>query len=274
MEAGFLRWQPTFIKHWQMAIAAGRTLKSKDPVVMEAVEMLNNAHLAIACVSDPQDFKTVGEWIASVHTSRNCPTTYFHELLNPRKAAHMNLNIWPSLKEFTKALATTKALCLRLKKHAHYQDPQYLQDSRIKCYVLGDGIRPKVAAMVKTFSNFTVYSIDPMLRLQNKNKENTKEEGYNGILLRKQTSDEFDEIDPKAPLSIILAMHAHCDLDAFWKRMPFPKIAVAIPCCIRQFIIDLPPCETFIDKAMHQSCKNAVAVWEQLSQPQQQQQTQ
>lgn len=120
------------------------------------------------------------------------------------------------------------------------------------CYVLGDGTSPRTAALIAISSKFKVFSIDPLLTSRWNNY-------MDRLTLFTGLSQDFTDINPKASLSIIIGVHSHANLNEFWSRVPKPKIAISIPCCVKQ--------ETSIDitgkyiDPKNLSEKNTVLYW-------------
>lgn len=72
--------------------------------------------------------------------------------------------------------------------------------------------------------------------------------------------DYEPKLDDSLKLSIIIGVHSHADLLSFWRRVPHPKIAIAIPCCVPQ-ITDIDPKGTYIDRLNIGKC-NTVKYWD------------
>ncbi len=177
--------------------------------------------------------------------------------------------------------------CFALGEYKSYRRDIYF-DTNVACYVIGDGVLPQCAALVSTLSPFwNIYSIDPALRV---NRRFVLAKLPKNVTVCKLTAEEFGSnlqplgppplgppppglpldiplvpsghIHLKASLSIVLAVHSHADLNAFWQRLPpdRPKLAIALPCCKRQFVNNLSPVETYRDQGILSLC-NGVAVW-------------
>jgi len=61
-------------------------------------------------------------------------------------------------------------------------------------------------------------------------------------------------------LSVIIGVHSHADLLAFWIRIPDPKIAIAIPCCVPQ-VTDIDTSGSYVDK-FNLGFHNTVKYWD------------
>lgn len=101
------------------------------------------------------------------------------------------------------------------------------KDRSIVCYVVADGCTPRTGAVIAVSSAFTVYSIDPIMNMK-------RSASIDRLEACKCKCEDFDKIHLNASLSIIVAVHSHANLRDFWNRVPDPKIAVAIPCCVPQ----------------------------------------
>ena len=133
--------------------------------------------------------------------------------------------------------------------------------------------------MIASFTQWQVFSIDPALQMD---KYRDKISSLPNLKMYKQKAEDFEQFPKQyCPLSIVLAVHSHADLNEFWSRTPkydeskkvypiYPieKVAVAIPCCKPQVIKDLKPVDTYIDLAIQTSgkkdsnlCKRGIAIW-------------
>lgn len=75
--------------------------------------------------------------------------------------------------------------------------------------------------------------------------------------------EDFREIDPHASLSIVVGVHSHAPFEEFWKRMPIPKVAVMLPCCVEHKIEGLSPLDVFQDVDIV-SKMNTIYAWQEL----------
>jgi len=199
---------------------------------------------------NPSDFPTVNAWLQKVadeKASKFYATKHTEMLLDPKIAKMVPLKLWPSIKEFTECAAAYRALFEHL-------EPSVFGDEKVTCYVIGDGHRPQAAAIIGAKSRWKVFSIDPKMRPGFATK-------LPKLLLRQQTAEDFSEIDFKASMSVLVAVHSHADLNAFWQRLPTnsKKVAVAIPCCFPQKIDNLDPIASYIDLAIAPKKKNGNA---------------
>lgn len=220
----------------------------------------------------------------------------------------MYSRLFPSIKDYTECQGVIAALWRRLKIYypVHYdvQANKLLSDlqgnPRVVCYVLGDGRLAQGAALLALLSPvWTIHSIDPALsRRSQKHKLLPPNvhlhacRGKDSFLLLffsslewahiLPTAEDFQQIDQRASLSIVLAIHSHANLNDFWERIilmaptqcrrqqscnkarrSLKKIAVALPCCFEQSIQDLAPVETFRDLGIL-SFANGIAIWEKM----------
>jgi len=162
------------------------------------------------------------------------------------------ISFFPNAKEITETMGILE--CLYYKLNVNRQSPT------TTCYVLGDGTTPRTAATVVISSLFTVYSIDPILKTTSKHiKDKNIKSLQERLNICKCKSEEFTNINKTATLSIILAVHSHAPLNEFWLRVPSPKIAISIPCCVPQFT-DIEPSGFYVDDKIF-SEKNKVVYW-------------
>ena len=60
-------------------------------------------------------------------------------------------------------------------------------------------------------------------------------------------------------LNIVIGVHSHAPFQEFWNRLPKPKIALMIPCCIK---CDIPMNPTKrINDTKILSKKNEIIIW-------------
>lgn len=175
------------------------------------------------------------------------------------------LPLFPSAKskEISETMGAVNCLYYRLKVNRSCKETI--------CYVLGDGTAPRTGATFAISSSFTVFSIDPALKSKfHKTSEGVafkdhririeKNEYLERIKSCKCKSEEFMDIVQNARLSIIVAVHSHADLKEFWDRVPSPKIAIAIPCCVPQ-ITSIEPTDSYIDEKIY-GMMNKVVYWD------------
>jgi hypothetical protein len=154
------------------------------------------------------------------------------------------LPLFPNAKEITETMGILNCLYHKIPIKINRKNPN------IVCYVLGDGCTPRTGATTAISSNFKVYSIDPAMK---------QKPVITRLEIRKCRSQEFIEISQTAELSIILNVHSHADLLEFWKRIPSPKVAIAIPCCVPQ-LTDIEPTGSYKDPKIY-SEKNEIVYW-------------
>src|SRR5690349_3207328 len=131
------------------------------------------------------------------------------------------------------------------------------KDGDIICYVIGDGRTPRTAAVIAQSSNFKVWSIDPLLKI--KKRQQAVIDTIPRLHLFPGLAEDFVNVDEYAPLSIIIAVHSHANLEAFWSRIKGPKIAIAIPCCVAQ-TTDVEELGRYRDEKIF-SEKNEIVYW-------------
>lgn len=162
--------------------------------------------------------------------------------------------MWP-----TKELTESLGIFFAIRRHPEINKKRY--DTTVAVYCIGDGRTPRTASLMSELSGWTIHSIDPQLdefktrRIWGENYKNADR-----IKIHRQKSEDFTDFDIKASLSIIIAVHSHAPFEEFWNRVPFPKFAVAIPCCFPHHITDRPPVEVWEDKYIL-SEKRSVMVW-------------
>lgn len=214
-------------------------------------------------ITDPADFYTVTSWLETVKENRNYATKHTSMLLDTHIAKMVPLKLWPSIKEFTECAAAYDALNTYMQRH----DKAIRGNRKIVCYVIGDGQRPQASAIIARYARWKIYAIDPILRVS------VFEHKVPGVTMYAQKSEDFKDIIDDAPISVIVAVHSHGGLSEFWHRLPKSsiRIAVAIPCCVPQYIEGVKPIESFIDLGIsfrHNDGHgmNGVVIWEEKAQ--------
>jgi hypothetical protein len=205
---------------------------------------------------DPARAENMDKWCARLK-QRNSRKTYVRELMDrPLRVEHRAF--FQSVKDFAECAAAIAALRAQLpvvEQTDGTRSRPVWRDKCVVCYVLGDGRHPQCASLLSTYtSDWTIHSIDPML--------DTSAPVAANVHLHAIRSEKFRAVRSKASLSVVLAVHSHAPLDEFWRRLPAnrPKIAIALPCCVRQYVPGLSPVLTYRDEGLWSSC-NGVAVW-------------
>lgn len=107
---------------------------------------------------------------------------------------------------------------------------RYLSQATV--IIPGDGCAPRTGLPLACLSNWTVYSIDPMMRDKWTNRATEMPDNLvciNGLI------EEF-ELPDTSDLIIILAVHSHISLPDLWDRLlvKYPRnslLVLSMPCC-------------------------------------------
>lgn len=95
-------------------------------------------------------------------------------------------------------------------------------------YCVADGNSPRAGAIFAYMTAWHVNSIDPRLK-----PASPRWQAIKRLSLWRMTLDEARSggMVVTAPLSVVVAMHAHCRIDGLWQEIKGPKLAIACPCC-------------------------------------------
>jgi hypothetical protein len=198
---------------------------------------------------DPDQYAGAAQWLKHVKETRRSPNYYRHWFFSTKhKSIHslLSTEIWPNYKEFTECAAVVTGMTDVMKRH-YSLNITNAGHGHVACYVIGDGVRPQCAAHVSAFTNWNIHSIDPVLDVAKWSSI------FPSVQMSATLSEEFTDIDQKSSICIILAVHSHANLEEFWNRLPATahRIAVALPCCVKQSIPSLTPTDTYIDLGVH-----------------------
>ena len=141
-------------------------------------------------IFDPSEFKTVDAWLSSLTRKKHDANKHVKILLSPLAVTLVPHNyLWPNLKEFSECVAAVTGVCNYLKKDLKI-DRSLLQDARICCYVIGDGVRPQTGGMIASFTQWQVFSIDPALQMD---KYRDKISSLPNLKMYKQKAEDFEQ---------------------------------------------------------------------------------
>jgi len=97
----------------------------------------------------------------------------------------------------------------------------------VNVYVPGDGKKPYTAAALSlmTPSTWTIVAVDPLM------SEKFSTERVHCVCARAEDLCIPSHDENQGAISIIISVHAHCDLDEFAASIPGTRIVVSLPCC-------------------------------------------
>lgn len=143
----------------------------------------------------------------------------------------LSLGIYPNVKEISEASSTTRFLRKHYRSWTKYND--------VLVVVVGDGTSPRVGAMLAFHTNWSIISIDPLLR------NDFKWSSIKRLTLIRSKYEDVKEcsIDISNIKHVLYVFpHAHVNIDEALKVLqPVFGVAegvVAMPCCQKQDIID------------------------------------
>jgi hypothetical protein len=165
----------------------------------------------------------------------------------------LKYSIFPNIKEISESLAAYYAIKTCLEKTV---GRQAFGDENVNCYVVADGSMPRTGGVLVLLTNWRVYSIDPAMK-------NTITNQFDKLSCHTCTAEEFDIPQAKqGVLSVVVAVHSHADFNAFWNRIPTPKLGIAIPCCLEQYCDNLDCLEEYEDDHILSAAKH-IKMWYQ-----------
>ena len=161
----------------------------------------------------------------------------------------------------SKELTESMSIIFAIKRYREIDKMRY--NKNIVVYCLGDGVTPRTASLLASSSHWDIHSID--LALNNKRLQKRLKgmpDYMSRVHIHPIKSEEFTDIKSDCKLSIIVAVHSHAPFEEFWNRVPSPKIAFTVPCCIPHSISGLDPIEVYEDKYID-GAKRTVMIWKQ-----------
>ncbi len=188
-----------------------------------------------------------------------------NELLHLKCGAELvRLRVFPNAKEVEESFAAFAAVRRRLRELGRLD---LLGNRAVTCLVPGDGTTPRTGATVALRTAWSVWSIDPRLRLSNAQAALGRkpftldvERLYLLAMRVEQTSVPTMLLD--AELAVILAVHSHADLRPMVEAVPdgMPLLVVAMPCC-RPLEAGWSPSLEYRDEGVR-TAHNLIRVWD------------
>lgn len=134
-----------------------------------------------------------------------------------------------------------------------YYARKYQYPGKTRCYVIGEGQKPRVSIVLSSVTNWDIVSIDPLIDVISNKNFNTNIQFISDYDYNVDVSDQhqFDSV-------IIIGVHSHNNMKKFWKRIDRPKLLVYIPCCYE------PIMDNWTDRIICDgifSGKNIVYIW-------------
>ena len=174
---------------------------------------------------------------------------YIDEFIKLRCAPDMlALNLFPNGKEITESMAAYNAV----REHIVKQCDAGLGGNTIALVAVGDGHRPRTAALFAFRSAWTCFSIDPALRDKQYPVERL-------TLLRRRVEDEVLDLTGFSQVIVVL-VHSHATIENVLRGIKAKVMhIVSIPCCTPHEMEGCA-CIEYQDEAIW-SPKNTVKVW-------------
>jgi len=181
-------------------------------------------------------FKVVSESNSDITFTVKFPQLhYLNEFIRLKCAPDLLGNgLFPNVKEITETMAAFNAV-------RKYMGVESFADNKIILFDVGCGHAPRNAALFAHMTSWNCHAIDPVLRKKGK------------FLRTKRLSLHPCRIEDYAgaisgDTIIILAVHAHINLETALKKFNAPRmVVIAMPCCNRLEIKDCKPIKHYDD---------------------------
>ena len=148
---------------------------------------------------------------------------------------------------------------LKLQKEKLARD--FLNDRRVRCIVVGDGIGPACGYLLAGTTNWHVVSIDPCM-----NKDwLVHGEMTNLVCIDKKVEDVELNCDDWL-CTVVVSVHGHANVDALWNKLDGKcNILLSIPCCkgFNQKVLTSEP-KLHIREPQIPSKHNHIYIWEKM----------
>lgn len=177
----------------------------------------------------------------------------------------LEMGLFPDSKEIMESVACMEAV------RTHLKDVLSFSDVNITCAVIGDGARPRTAALACFLTKWRrVISVDPGLK--------ASEQSIHRLELRaKKIQDTVVDVDPRDSSIVLILPHAHVcpnvalaclQFPAQASLRPLPRIVVVqLPCCDYEYhdrCVEMPPDHEYSDMAIGSS-RRLVRIWRDVA---------
>lgn len=190
---------------------------------------------------------------------------YVTELLHLKCGPELvRLRVFPNAKEVEESFGAFAAVRRRLRELGRLD---LLGNGGVTCLVPGDGTTPRTGATVAMRTAWSVWSIDPRMRLADAQADAGRapftrdvERLYLLKMRVEQTSIPTMLLD--AEVAVIVAVHSHAALQPMVEAVPegMPLLVVALPCCV-PLEAGWSPSLEYRDASIHTE-HNLIRVWD------------
>jgi hypothetical protein len=165
-------------------------------------------------------FKTASDKSVEMRNTR-----YIDRFMGLNSAEEMTkYKLFPNGKEITESMAMIAAI----EDHIHKYDPEVdFKNPNINLYVVGDGVRPRTAALFAFMTKWNCTSIDPEFKWLNENKE------IRNLNCFKSKVEDIKFFDSEN-IAIIVAPHSHAPIYQTWDKIKADKKwLIRMKCCTK-----------------------------------------
>jgi hypothetical protein len=182
---------------------------------------------------------------------------YLNKFIKLKCAPYLlDMKIFPNAKEITESMAMYEAVRKTISPKSE------LGNTKNTVFVVGDGHRPRTAALFAFLSNWQCHSIDPNL------SQHDSILSIGRLFIHRVTIRDFLPDKPACylnSLSVVLLPHAHVDMQDIAYIFPNIDILVAMPCCEpynsqQKMFNGKPPDTEYADFGVH-SPDRIVKIW-------------
>ncbi len=175
-------------------------------------------------------------------------SAYLNSFVTSNCAPDLLINkLFPNAKEVTETWAMFEA--------TRHLDPGYeWNNPNVVCYVVGDGVVPRTAAMFAFRTKWTCCSVDPALR--------PRKYDIQRLLLHRSKIEDV-ELGPVSHCKTLIVLpHSHAKIKDCLNRIVSPngRAVISMDCCVNQVIPGHAPDVEYEDDNVW-SKKNIIRVW-------------
>lgn len=173
---------------------------------------------------------------------------YMERFISLKAAADLlALGVFPNAKEVTESFAAFHA--------AEKYFPYSRLDPNVNVVCVGDGTKPRTAAVFAFLTKWNCHSVDPTLQ------ESLKYNAVERLEVYQYRIEDVQLVFQKPVL--ICLVHSHATVQACLEHIEAPeRYVISIPCCVPQNLGRVP-CISYADERIW-SPKNEVKIWSRV----------
>lgn len=148
---------------------------------------------------------------------------YIHKFFASNSSADLLANnLFPNAKELTESWGALEAVDKHIIPLGISRNSEY-----VDVFAIGDGYRPRTAALFSFHTKWNSYSIDPLLVIKNYTIKR--------LTLIKEKIEKLPDFYSTDRVAIIVLVHSHADIKICWEKIDYQnKFLVTIPCCYKK----------------------------------------